>query len=263
MEYQHLIVDEKKGVMTVTLNRPKALNALNKALIAELADLFDGIHKQTNVRCVILTGSGDKAFVAGADISELAHFDTIQGGAFGEAGQSMMDKIAALPVPVIAAVNGFALGGGCELSLACDFIHAADSASFGLPEETLGLIPGFGGTQRLSRRIGLARAMEMVFTAKRISAEEARNIGLVNQVVPAAELMESVQKVAARIASMGPTSIALAKRAMVKGSEVDLGAGCHMEREAFALSFATPEAKEGTAAFLEKRKAVFPQDRPV
>jgi enoyl-CoA hydratase len=261
MEFKHLIYEKEEGIARITLNRPKALNALNAELIAELDGLLDTLAKDGAVRMVLLTGAGDKAFVAGADISELAHMDSFSARIFAEAGQGMMAKIANLPMPVMAVVNGFALGGGCELALACDFIYASDKAQFGLPEETLGLIPGFGGTQRLARRVGAAMAMELIFTAKRIGAEEARQLGLVNRVFPAEELMDAAMKTAKTIASMGPAAIALAKISVHRGVDVDLNAGCHMEKEAFGLCFASPDAKEGTGAFLEKRKAVFSTSR--
>lgn len=261
MEFKNLLYEEKDGIALVTLNRPKALNALNAETIAELDSLFDAIAADKKVRVVILTGAGDKAFVAGADISELAKMDSFSAKEFAQAGHYMMAKIADLPVPVIAAVNGFALGGGCELSLACDFVYASEKASFGLPEETLGLIPGFGGTQRLSRRVGPAMAMELILTARRISADEALKIGLVNKVLPAEELLDAAKKTAALIASMGPAAVSLAKAAVHRGVEVDLVSGCYMEREAFGLCFASPDAKEGTGAFLEKRKAKFRETR--
>ncbi|TYT73654.1 enoyl-CoA hydratase-related protein [Desulfobotulus mexicanus] len=261
MEFKNLIYEKEDGIVRITLNRPKALNALNGELIAELNTLFDALAMDDGVRVVLLTGAGDKAFVAGADISELAHMDSFSARIFADAGQSMMAKIALLPMPVIAVVNGFALGGGCELALACDFIYASEKAMFGLPEETLGLIPGFGGTQRLARRVGAAMAMELIFTAKRIKAEEAKELGLVNRVLPAEQLMEEAQKTAASIAAMGPAAIALAKVAVHKGIEVDLISGSYMEREAFGLCFASSDAKEGTSAFLEKRKAVFSKTR--
>lgn len=261
MAFQHLTIDTRGGIALITLNRPSALNALNRALIAELDAVFDQVAADPGVRVVVLTGAGDKAFVAGADISELAGFDCLQARAFAAEGQGMMAKIAELPVPVIAAVNGFALGGGCELALACDFIYASDTASFGLPEETLGLIPGFGGTQRLARRVGDAMALELILTARRLRADEARALGLVNRVVPSNRLMDETVEMAGKIAAMAPTAVALAKTAVRKGMEVDLTAGCHMEKEAFSLCFASADAREGTAAFLEKRKPAFSQRR--
>lgn len=261
MEFKHLIYEKEEGIARITLNRPKALNALNAELIEELDILFDILGEDGELRMALLTGAGDKAFVAGADISELAHMDSFSARTFARAGQSMMAKIAHLPMPVMAVVNGFALGGGCELALACDFIYASENAMFGLPEETLGLIPGFGGTQRLARRVGAAMAMELIFTAKRIGAEEAHRLGLVNRVLPGEKLMEEAMKTARTIAGMGSAAIALAKSAVHRGVEVDLRAGCHMEKEAFGLCFASPDAREGTAAFLEKRKAMFSKSR--
>jgi enoyl-CoA hydratase len=206
---------------------------------------------------LILTGGGEKAFVAGADIGELATFSALQAKHFSKAGHAIIAKLQELPIAVIAAVNGFALGGGSEIALACDFIYAADTAKFGLPEITLGLIPGFGGTQRLPRLIGANRAKELIFTGKMISAAEAAQIGLANKVVPAAALMEEALKTARDIAAKGRVSLRAVKQAINQGLNVDLVSGCNIEVDAFALALASPDAKEGTAAFLEKRKAVF------
>jgi enoyl-CoA hydratase len=210
-----------------------------------------------SVRVLILTGAGEKAFVAGADIGELATYSALQAKAFSKAGHVIIARLQELPIPVIAAVNGFALGGGSEIALACDFIYAADTAKFGLPEISLGLIPGFGGTQRLPRLIGPNRAKELIFTGRMISAAEAAQIGLVNTVVPAAGLMEDVLKTAREIAAKGRVALRAAKQSIHQGLSVDLVSGCNMEVDAFALVFASPDAKEGTHAFLEKRKPVF------
>lgn len=261
MEFSHLIFQKQEGVAVATLNRPKALNALNRELIGELDLMIDNVAKDPEIRVLIITGSGDKAFVAGADISELADMDCFSAREFALKGQSMMARIAELPVPVMAVVNGFALGGGCELALACDFIYASENAVFGLPEETLGLIPGFGGTQRLARRIGAPLAMELVFTAKRISAMEALSMGLVNRVVIPENLMNTAMETAKIMASMGPSAISLAKTSITKGVEVDLSSGCHIEMEAFGLCFASPDSREGTQAFLQKRKSNFSKNR--
>lgn len=261
MSFAHLLYDISEGVARITLNRPAALNALNLALIGELSAALDKVNGDPAVRVVVITGAGEKAFVAGADIGEMAAFDSMQGRDFGAAGQEVMAKIGLLPMPVLAAVNGFALGGGCELALACDFVYAADTAVFGLPEVTLGLIPGFGGTQRLARRVGEAMAMEMIFTGSRLTAEEARRVGIANRVIAADLLMEETMKTARKIAGMGPAALTLAKGAVRKGAGVDLVSGCHMEKEAFGLCFATADMKEGTAAFLEKRKPAFSKTR--
>lgn len=261
VEFTHLIFQKDKGVAIATINRPKALNALNRELISELDRLFDIVAADPEVRVLLITGSGDKAFVAGADISELTDMNCLSAREFAHDGQAMMAKIADLPVPVMAVVNGFALGGGCELALACDFIYASEKAVFGLPEETLGLIPGFGGTQRLARQIGPALAMEMIFTARRISSQDAFSMGLVNRILPPENLMDAAMETARTISSMGPSAIALAKVAVRKGMEVDLEAGCHIEKEAFGFCFASPDAREGTQAFLQKRKPDFAKAR--
>jgi enoyl-CoA hydratase len=257
MSFENIVFQVDQGIATITFNRPKALNALNQALLAELSQALDAIAADESVRVLILTGAGEKAFVAGADIGELATFSALQAKHFSKAGHAIIAKLQELPIAVIAAVNGFALGGGSEIALACDFIYAADTAKFGLPEITLGLIPGFGGTQRLPRLIGANRAKELIFTGKMISAAEAAQIGLANKVVPAAALMEEALKTARDIAAKGRVSLRAVKQAINQGLNVDLVSGCNIEVDAFALALASPDAKEGTAAFLEKRKAVF------
>ena len=257
MAYENIIYDIQDNIALITFNRPKALNALNGALIDELSDALDHIAGNEDIKVLILTGAGDKSFVAGADITELATFNSLQAKLFSERGHTAIFKIQELPIPVIAAVNGFALGGGSEIALACDFIYAAENAKFGLPEITLGIIPGFGGTQRLPRLIGQNAAKELIFTGKMISAEEARTAGLVNRVCPADTLMEQVRKTAQSIASRGRVSLRAAKQAVNRGMNVDIVTGCQIEVEAFALCMSSPDAKEGTTAFLEKRKARF------
>lgn len=257
MGYEHIILSIEEHFATIILNRPKALNALNSALLEELSRALDEIAKIPAVRVLVLTGAGEKAFVAGADITELATFNALQGKRFAAKGQMIFNRIQELPIPVIAAVNGYALGGGNEMALACDFIYAAENAMFGLPEITLGLIPGFGGTQRLPRWVGTNVAKEMIFTGKMISAAEAYRIGLVNRVCPAETLMEDVLKTAGTIASKGRVSLRAAKQAVNRGLNVDLLSGCGIEMDAFALCLVSEDAKEGTAAFLEKRKAEF------
>jgi len=237
--------------------RPKALNALNGALIDELSDALDTVAGNEDIKVLILTGAGDKSFVAGADISELATFNSLQAKLFSEKGQTAIFKLEELSIPVIAAVNGFALGGGSEIALACDFIYASDNAKFGLPEITLGIIPGFGGTQRLPRLIGQNAAKELIFNGNMISAAEAKTLGLVNRVCSQEELMAQVQKTAKTIASRGRVSLRAAKQAVNRGMNVDIVTGCHIEVEAFSVCMASPDAKEGTTAFLEKRKAEF------
>ena len=257
MSFENIVFQVDQGVATITFSRPKALNALNQALLAEFAQALDAVAADESVRVLVLTGAGEKAFVAGADIGELATYSVLQAKNFSRAGHAIIAELQELPMAVMAAVNGFALGGGSEIALACDFIYAADTAKFGLPEINLGLIPGFGGTQRLPRAIGANRAKELIFTGKMISAADALQIGLVNKVVPAGALMEEVLKTAREIAAKGRVSLRAAKQAINLGLNVDLASGCSIEVDAFALALASPDAKEGTAAFLEKRKAVF------
>jgi enoyl-CoA hydratase len=257
MAYENILFQVDQGIATITFNRPRALNALNQALLAELSNALDDVAADEDVRVLILTGAGEKAFVAGADISELATFTALQAKIFSRAGHAIIAKLQELPIAVIAAVNGFALGGGSEIALACDFIYAAENAKFGLPEINLGLIPGFGGTQRLPRLVGANRAKELIFTGKMISASEAAKIGLVNLVVASAVLMEEVHKTARDIAAKGRVSLRAVKQAINHGLNTDLATGCTIETDAFALTLASSDAKEGTAAFLEKRRAVF------
>ena len=257
MTYHHLLYEIRDAVAIITFNRPKALNALNNELLDELARALDEIAQNEAVKVLVLTGAGDKAFVAGADITELATFNSLAAKLFAKKGHDTFNRLRALPIPVIAAVNGYALGGGCEVALACDFIYASENAMFGLPEINLGLMPGFGGTQRLPRLIGKNMAKEMIFTGKMISAGEAKGIGLANKVCPAQTLMEEVFKTANAIAQKGKVSLRAAKQAVDQGMNVDLASGCAMEVDGFALCMASEDSKEGTGAFLEKRKAVF------
>lgn len=257
MGYEHILFSLDEGIATITFNRPKALNALNSALLKEFSQALDEIEADEAVRVLVLTGSGDKAFVAGADINELAACDSLSGKLFAKNGQDVINRLPQLPIPVIAAVNGYALGGGTEMALACDFVYASDRAVFGLPEITLGIIPGFGGTQRLARLVGLNMAKEMIYTGKMVPAAEAREIGLVNKVCPADTLQAEVRKTAAAIAAKGRVSLRAAKEAVNRGANVDLATGCAIEIDAFAVCMASEDAKEGTRAFLEKRKAVF------
>ena len=257
MSYETILFEQQEGVATITMNRPKALNALNSQLLGELNETLDKIAGDENIRVLVLTGSGEKAFVAGADIGELSTLNPVQARYFAINGHMAMDKLQNLPIPVIAAVNGFALGGGLELALACDFIYASDNAKIGLPEINLGIIPGFGGTQRLSRIVGKNLAKEMIFTGKMISAEEAERKGIINRVLPADQLMAEVQKTAGIMAAKGKVSLNAAKKTVNDGVDVDLSNGCAMEINAFALCLASEDAKEGTTAFLEKRSPVF------
>ena len=257
MAYENIIYQVEEGVATITFNRPKALNALNTALLEEFSQALDVVAADESIRVLILTGAGDKAFVAGADISELATCNPLTAKNFSQNGHAIFARLQALPIAVIAAVNGFALGGGTEIAIACDFIYASENAKFGQPEINLGVIPGFGGTQRLPRLIGANRAKELIFTGKMISAAEAEKIGLANKVVPADELMTEVMQTAREIASKGKVSLRAAKQAINHGLNTDLATGIHIEVEGFGMCYGSADAKEGTAAFLEKRKANF------
>ncbi|RZB32008.1 MAG: enoyl-CoA hydratase [Desulfobacteraceae bacterium Eth-SRB1] len=257
MEYKNIIFDLKDGIATITFNRPEVLNALNEELLQELSTALDGIEEDEDIRVLVLTGAGERSFVAGADIKELVRFDALQAKSFAETGHIILNKFQALPIPVVAAVNGFALGGGCEIALACDFVYASENAMFGLPEINLGLIPGLGGTQRLPRLIGKNKAKEIIFTGKMLSAAEAMEIGIVNRVFPIKSFMDETFKVAGIIASKGKVSLRAAKQAINNGMNVDLGSGCNIEVDAFALCMASKDAKEGTTAFIEKKKAEF------
>ncbi|ETR71957.1 MAG: 3-hydroxybutyryl-CoA dehydratase [Candidatus Magnetoglobus multicellularis str. Araruama] len=257
MSYENIIYELSDDIGTITFNRPKALNALNDALLNEFSSALDNVASDEDIRVLVLTGSGEKSFVAGADIKEIAQCTPLTGRRLSKKGQEIFSKLESLSIPVIAAVNGFALGGGCEIALACDFIYASEKAKFGLPEITLGLIPGYGGTQRLARLVGKNIAREMVFTGKMISASEAKEIGLVNKICPPEGLMESVMETAKNIASKGRFSLEAAKRVINSGFEVDLVNGCKIESDAFGLCMASVDAKEGTNAFMEKRAAKF------
>jgi len=257
MTFENLLYACSDGIATLTLNRPKALNALNQSTLKELLCLFSGIRDDAAVKVVILTGAGEKAFVAGADISEMQPLDAVSGRRFALLGHQLAAAIEELPKPVIAAVNGFALGGGCELALCCDIRLASENARFGQPEVNLGVIPGFGGTQRLPRLIGKGRACELLMTGDMIDAAEAYRIGLVNKVLPAAELIPAAHKLAAKIAAKGQIAIGFAKSALRDGLETDLDRACAREADLFGLCFATADQKEGMQAFLEKRPAEF------
>ncbi|MBR0163949.1 MAG: enoyl-CoA hydratase/isomerase family protein [Lachnospiraceae bacterium] len=249
-----LVEYEVKGAVgIITINRPEALNALNSAVLEALDAVFDGVD-QGAIRCLILTGAGDKSFVAGADIGEMSDLDKKGGEAFGKKGNDIFRKIETFPIPVIAAVNGFALGGGCEISMACDFRICSDNAMFGQPESGLGITPGFGGTQRLARLVGPGMAKQLMYTARNIKANEALRIGLVNQVVPQAELMATVEKIASGIAQNAPIAVRACKKAVNEGLELDMDAAIALEARIFGDCFETHDQKEGMGAFLEKRK---------
>ena len=247
---------EKKGHYAVaTINRPKALNALNSQVLEDLNELVDLVTADEEIRALVLTGAGEKAFVAGADIGEMSTLTKAEGEAFGKKGNDVFRKLETMPVPVIAAINGFALGGGCELSMSCDIRIAAANAKFGQPECNLGILPGFGGTQRLARLVGKGRAKELIFTCDYITADEAYRIGLANKVVPQEELMDTCIAMAEKILTKGSYAISLAKMCIETGMDTDLDSGLDMEATNFGLSFATADKKEGMTAFLEKRPA--------
>jgi enoyl-CoA hydratase len=254
MSYQHIIVETRGRVGVARLNRPAALNALNMALIGELAAAIDGFEADQNIGCIVITGS-DKAFAAGADIKEMASKSYLD--AFMGDFTAGWDRVAHARKPVIAAVAGFALGGGCELAMHCDFIIAADNAKFGQPEIKLGVIPGIGGTQRLTRAVGKAKAMDMCLTGRMIDAAEAERSGLVARVVPLASLMDEAMKAAETIASMSLPSVMLGKEAINRAFETTLAEGVRFERRVFHSLFATEDQKEGMAAFVEKRAPKF------
>ena len=237
----------------ITINRPKALNALNSTVLEELDKTLDAVDLQT-VRCLILTGAGEKSFVAGADIGEMSTLTKAEGEAFGKKGNDVFRKLETFPIPVIAAVNGFALGGGCEISMSCDIRICSENAVFGQPEVGLGITPGFGGTQRLARIVGTGKAKEMIYGARNIKAEEAYRIGLVNNVYPLEELMPAAKKLAATIARNAPIAVRNAKRAITEGRQVDMDQAVVIEEKLFGNCFETYDQKEGMAAFLEKRK---------
>jgi len=258
MKYQNILIQQESNLAVITINRPKKLNALNKATIQELHNAFDVLARNKNIKVIIITGSGEKAFVAGADISEFAHFSVKEGKKLAAKGQELLfDFVENLSTPVIAAVNGFALGGGLELAMACHFRIASDNAKMGLPEVSLGVIPGYGGTQRLPQLVGKGRAMELIMTAGMIDAKKAQSYGLVNHVVTQEELLPLCQKIGARIANNSPVALNHAIKAINAGFKNDVN-GYESEINAFGTCFGTADFKEGTTAFLEKRKADFP-----
>lgn len=257
MSYNNILIEKEDNLAVLTINRPNQLNALNSDTIAELSSAFKSLDSDTSVKAIIIIGSGEKAFVAGADIKEFYQFDVAQGKELAANGhKSLFDLVQNLTTPVIGAVNGFALGGGLELAMSCHFRLASDNAKLGLPEVTLGVIPGYGGTQRLAQLVGKGRAMEMIMSAKMISAEEALNYGLVNYVVPQAELLAECKKIALKIVKNSSTAIASAIRA-VNAGYIDGVNGFDVEIEEFGKCFGTEDFKEGTTAFIEKRKANF------
>ena len=251
MEFITYEVEGQVGI--ITINRPKALNALNSAVLDELDATIDGVDLDA-VRCLILTGAGEKSFVAGADIAEMSTLTKEEGEAFGKKGNDIFRKIETLPIPVIAAVNGFALGGGCEISMSCDIRICSDNAVFGQPEVGLGITPGFGGTQRLARLVGPGMAKQMIYTARNIKADEAYRIGLVNAVYPQEELMPAAKKMAAGIAKNAPIAVRNCKKAINEGLQVDMDQAVVIEEKLFGDCFETEDQKYGMAFFLDKNK---------
>ena len=251
-----VILEKKDGVAVVTISRPEALNALNSIVIAELEQVVTELERDRDIRAMILTGEG-RSFVAGADIGEQYPLDLDGGRRWGQRGSALMRRIEKLEFPTIAAVNGFALGGGCELALSCDLILASEKAKFGQPEVGLGITPGFSGTQRLPRRIGVAKAKELIFSGRMIKADEAKEIGLANAVYPPETLMDAAMEMARSFAKNAPIAVKYAKACIDRGMQMDIDGGIACENELFAMCFATADQKEGMGAFLEKRPATF------
>jgi enoyl-CoA hydratase len=257
MPYENIIVERDGPVATMTVNRPKVLNALNARTIDELDQAIGELDADPEIRAIILTGAGEKAFIAGADINELATQSPVSGRDMARRGQAVFARIEQLGTPVIAAIGGFALGGGCELAMACTFRVAADTARLGQPEINLGIIPGYGGSQRLSRLIGKDKAMELILTGRQVGAEEALRIGLVTRVVPAAALQQEAKLFAQELAAKAPVALRYAKLAIERGLDMPFEAACDLEATLFGLVASTEDMREGTRAFIEKRKAEF------
>lgn len=257
MEFTNLLIETTEGVATLTINSPRTLNALNSRVLGELECALYELNLDATVKVVILTGAGEKAFVAGADIKEMSEMNSLEGHQFGLKGQRVMMLIEKMTKPVIAAVNGYALGGGLELALACDFIYASEKARFGFPEVTLGIMPGFGGTQNLARLIGPNKANEMIFTGRLLTAEKAQTWGIVNETFSPEELLPKVMETAKTIAQAGTLGVAYAKDAIANGLNMGKEDGFRYEASLFGVLFATKDQKEGMGAFVEKRKAEF------
>lgn len=257
MSFENVLVEQEEKIAVVYVNRPQALNSLDYATLKDLQQAFAELENNDDIDVIILTGAGDKAFVAGADIASMKDYAPLEGRAFAAYGQKVFAEIENNKKPVIAAVNGFALGGGCELAMACDIRIASERAKFGQPEVNLGITPGFAGTQRLPRLVGKGIAKELIYTADVIDAQEAYRIGLVNKVVPADQLMETAKKMAKKIASKGQIAIRLSKQAINGGLEMDSDRAYDHEANCFGFCFSTQDQKEGMTAFLEKRKAEF------
>ena len=257
MNYENILLEKKNSIAYVTVNRPKVLNALNMATMEELRAAFTVIKDDREIRVAILTGSGDKAFIAGADIGELSKHDAVSAKEYTHRGQSVLDLIENLGKPVIACINGFALGGGCEIAMACTMRLGSDNAKLGQPEVKLGIIPGYGGTQRLPRLVGKGIAMQQLLTGEMITAQEAHRIGLVNEVVAASELIPRAEAIAQKIIANAPLAVQYTMEAVNKGMEMTLAEGLYLEAVLFGVACATEDKKEGTTAFLEKRKPEF------
>jgi enoyl-CoA hydratase len=257
MDYKNILLSFEGEIGILSINRPKALNALNMETLKDIQMGIEEAKDYSQMRVLILTGTGEKAFVAGADIAEMKGMNSIEALNFSKLGHLTLKMFQDLDRPVIAAVNGYALGGGAEIALACDFIYASENARFGLPEVTLGIFPGFGGTQRLPRLIGKGRAKELILTGKMITAQEAFQMGIVNRIIPQTSLMEETKKVALQIAANGAIGVRLAKMVVDTGFNMDLTEACTLESYAFGLGFTTEDQKEGMTAFLEKRKPNF------
>ena len=258
MNFENILLEElEPGIFLLTINRPKVFNALNQATVAEIRRARDLLEANPKARVLLLTGAGSKSFVAGADIKERQNMSGIQGRDFSQEGLRVFRSLETLPIPVIAVVNGYCLGGGCELAMSCDWIIASENAFFGQPEVNLGITPGFGGTQRLPRLIGRGRTMELTMTGRQISAEEAKDWGLVNHVYKPGELMEKALQTARDIIKKGPVALELTKDTILRGQDMDLDNACALESKAFGLSFSTEDQKEGMAAFMEKRSPEF------
>lgn len=250
----HILLKKKDHVAIATVNRPKALNALNSEVLNDLNTLLDEIAADPEIRVLVLTGSGEKAFVAGADIGEMSTLTKAEGEAFGKKGNDVFRKLETLPIPAIAAVNGYALGGGCELAMACDIRLCSDTAVFGQPETGLGITPGFGGTQRLARLVGPGMAKQLIYSARNIKADEALRIGLCNAVYPVEELMPAAEKLAETIAKNAPIAVRACKKAINEGLEMPMDEAVALEEKLFGSCFETADQKEGMQAFLEKRR---------
>lgn len=257
MEYKNLIIENKSGVVLLTINRPEAMNSLDSAVLDDLLAAFTALGQDAAAKVIVLTGSGEKAFVAGADIAEMAEMNVQQAKEFSRKGQHLVGLIGQLAKPVIAAVNGFALGGGLEMALACDFAYASEKAKLGLPEVTLGIMPGFGGTQKLARIIGRSRANELIFTGRILTGTEAREWGIVNAVVPPGELIDTVMALAGKIAGNGLLGVAHAKDAVRSGLDMSEADGMNYESIQFGALFASADQKEGMRAFMNKKKPGF------